>query len=348
MTDGAPSAASDENPPPFATLAAATAVENQINDGLPAHDYKLLTTGATGLAERQRRHARAQRNQAAERPLPAQQGHCRTTATPPARCIASTRCGRKPAARVSHSHRRQPVGLHQLAVPLGGNHHRRRQQRQSAARRTSPTSRPVKALRRWASITWRRATSWFKHLADTYTISDNFHQSIMGGTGANHIAVGTGLAIYYTDGQGNIATPPANEIENPNPQPGTNNYYAQDGYSGGSYSNCSDTEPAWRRRGRRPISPACRTARPCKCQAGAYYLLNNYNPGYYGDGTVNTSTFTIPPSLGAHHRRHAEQRPHLLEILRRRLGQLCQGSRTANWGRSIATSAIRSCMKPRS
>ena len=53
----------------------------------------------------------------------------------------------------------------------------------------------------------------------------------MGGTGANHIAVGTGLAIYYTDGNGNIATPPANEIENPNPQPGTNNYYTQDGYS---------------------------------------------------------------------------------------------------------------------
>lgn len=33
-----------------------------------------------------------------------------------------------------------------------------------------------------------------------------------------------------------------------------------------------------------------------KCQSGAYYLLNNYNPGYFGDGTVNTTTFTIPPS----------------------------------------------------
>ena len=47
------------------------------------------------------------------------------------------------------------------------------------------------------------------------------------------------------------------EIENPNPQPGTNNFYTQDGYGGGSgspaatapkanygggsYSNCSDT-----------------------------------------------------------------------------------------------------------
>jgi phospholipase C len=136
---------------------------------------------------------------------------------------------------------------------------------------------------------------WFKRLADTYTISDNFHQSIMGGTGANHIAVGTGLAIYYTDGHGNIATPPSNEIENPNPQPSTNNYYTQDGYSGGSYSNCSD-----------PKQPGVSTVEAylatlpykpsSKCQAGAYYLLNNYNPGYFGDGTVNTSTFTIPPS----------------------------------------------------
>jgi phospholipase C len=136
---------------------------------------------------------------------------------------------------------------------------------------------------------------WFKQLADQYTMSDNFHQSIMGGTGANHIAVGTGLAIYYTDGQGHIATPPTNEIENPNPQPGTNNYWVQDGYSGGSYSNCSDASqpgvgPVETYLASLPYTPAT------KCQEGAYYLLNNYNPGYFGDGTVNTSTFTIPPS----------------------------------------------------
>jgi phospholipase C len=135
----------------------------------------------------------------------------------------------------------------------------------------------------------------FKYLADTYAMSDNFHQSIMGGTGANHIAVGTGLAIYYTDGQGHVATPPTNEIENPNPQPGTNNDYTQDGYSGGSYSNCSDmTQP-----GVGPVETYLASL-PCtpatKCQEGAYYLLNNYNPGYFGDGTINTSTFTIPPS----------------------------------------------------
>jgi phospholipase C len=33
------------------------------------------------------------------------------------------------------------------------------------------------------------------------------------------------------------------------------------------------------------------------CQPGHYYLLNNYNPGYFGNGTVDTTdTFIIPPS----------------------------------------------------
>ena len=32
---------------------------------------------------------------------------------------------------------------------------------------------------------------YFKQLADTYSMSDNFHQSVEGGTGANHIMLGT-------------------------------------------------------------------------------------------------------------------------------------------------------------
>ena len=81
---------------------------------------------------------------------------------------------------------------------------------------------------------------YFKSLADQYTISDNFHQSVMGGTGANHIMFGFGDAIYYTNTNGVAAVPPINQIENPNPQPSTNNFYDQDGYGGGSYVNCGD------------------------------------------------------------------------------------------------------------
>jgi phospholipase C len=35
---------------------------------------------------------------------------------------------------------------------------------------------------------------YFKYLADHYAINDNFHQSVQGGTGANHIMLGSGDA----------------------------------------------------------------------------------------------------------------------------------------------------------
>jgi phospholipase C len=135
---------------------------------------------------------------------------------------------------------------------------------------------------------------YFKSLADEYAMSDNFHQSIQGGTGANHIALGTGDADWYSDGKGNAEVPPALQIENPDPQAGTNNWYTQDGYSGGTYSDCSDeTQPGVKEvtsyLHQEHVNP--------NCEKGHYYLLNNYDPGYFGDGTVDTvDEFTIPPS----------------------------------------------------
>ncbi len=112
---------------------------------------------------------------------------------------------------------------------------------------------------------------YFKNLADRYAMSDNFHQSVNGGTGANHIMLGHGDLLWFSDGQGNAAVPPHNvqvatgtanagivdEVENPNPASGTNSWYSQDGYGaesfgatssgGGSYTNCSDmTQPGCR------------------------------------------------------------------------------------------------------
>ena len=49
---------------------------------------------------------------------------------------------------------------------------------------------------------------YFKVLADRYSMSDNFHQSVMGGTGANHIMLGFGDAIWFSDGNGNPEIPP--------------------------------------------------------------------------------------------------------------------------------------------
>ena len=141
---------------------------------------------------------------------------------------------------------------------------------------------------------------YFKQLAEQYALSDNFHQSVMGGTGANHIMLGFGDAIYYADANGDPTTPPENQIENPNAQSGTNNWWVQDGYSGGSYVNCADdTQPGVAAVKGYLKSLPYRTFRGLDCKAGAYYLVNNYNPGYLGDGTpapLGADLFTIPPT----------------------------------------------------
>jgi phospholipase C len=167
---------------------------------------------------------------------------------------------------------------------------------------------------------------YFKSLADTYAMSDNFHQSVQGGTGANHIMFGHGDAIWFSDGNGHAKEPPHNvtvdpgtpnagkvdEVENPNPAAGTNNWYSEDGYGGGSfgspsfgggsYSNCADPTQngvsavvKYLQSLPRPVDP--------HCEVGHYYLLNNYNPGYFGQGenaftdeSPDNTVFTIPPS----------------------------------------------------
>jgi phospholipase C len=142
--------------------------------------------------------------------------------------------------------------------------------------------------------------AYFAELARDYTLSDNFHQSVMGGTGANHIMLGFGNLIWYADGQGNPTTPPENQIENPDAQFGTNNWYAQDGYGGGSYVNCADdSQPGVDSVKKYLKSLPYRTFRGTDCKPGAYYLVNNYNPGYLGDGTpapLGDDQFTIPPT----------------------------------------------------
>jgi len=138
-------------------------------------------------------------------------------------------------------------------------------------------------------------------LAKTYTLSDNFHQAVMGGTMANHIEFGFADSIWYSDGAGNALTPPAIQIENPNPQPGTNNWYDDDGYNSGSYVGCADLSqpgvPAvtnYLESLPRPIEP--------NCDNGHFYILNNYNPGFNGDGSSSLplSPLTVPGSSVRH------------------------------------------------
>lgn len=133
---------------------------------------------------------------------------------------------------------------------------------------------------------------YFKSLAQQYAISDNYHQSIMGGTGANFFALATGdVAVYQKNGL--LETPPINQIENPDPQLGllNINFFSHDGYSGGSYVNCSDiTQP-----GVAPIRQfLSRRSLKSNCEEGAYYLVNNYEPAYNMDGSLKVNADKLP------------------------------------------------------
>lgn len=146
----------------------------------------------------------------------------------------------------------------------------------------------------------QRDFPYFTKLANEYAVSDNFHQSVMGGTGANHIEIGYGTGIYYADAAGNPVTPPANQIENPNPQQGTNNFYTQDGYGGGSYVECADPAQPGVGTVRQYLSQLpYRAFKAGDCMPNAYYIVNNYNPGYLGTGQpapLGPNVFTIPPT----------------------------------------------------
>jgi phospholipase C len=136
--------------------------------------------------------------------------------------------------------------------------------------------------------------SLLKTLADRFSLSDNFHQSFQGGTGANHFMLGTGDAGFWSDGNGNAITPPANEIANPNPVAGTTNKYTADN----NFTNCSQfTQP-----GVAPIVGYLEALpyRPePNCATAHYYMLDNTNPGFLPNGFRAPSPATqnmLPPS----------------------------------------------------
>jgi phospholipase C len=136
-----------------------------------------------------------------------------------------------------------------------------------------------------------------KRLSDEFTISDNFHQSFTGGTGMNHMMMGTGDVFFWSDGNGNPVTPPAGVIANPNPQPGTENTYVVDRFFNGNFTDCANTS--------KPEVAAITNylanfkTSGVKCEDNHFYYINNTNPGFLPTGDVDTkgiaSGGSVPP-----------------------------------------------------
>lgn len=141
---------------------------------------------------------------------------------------------------------------------------------------------------------------FFLWLAENYSIADNYHQPIMGGTGPNSQFIFTGDVFYHTDSNGNPATPSAGLIEDPDPQSATNNFYKNDalgskdmGSTGVAFTDCSDgsqpgVKPIMDYLGSLPYAPF----NGGDCASGNYYQVNNDYPYYTTAGTVISTSDT--------------------------------------------------------
>jgi phospholipase C len=162
-----------------------------------------------------------------------------------------------------------------------------------------------------------------KKLALEFSLADNYHQAVMGGTGANHIMIGTGDVYFFNNSfeqngvfnasSFNPAAPPAvpgvflglppqfqiSLVANPDPVSGSNNVYKNDvGASLGEYVNCADVT--------QPGVPAIRNylaTLPYRtspnCAANTFYAINNFFPGFHPDGRpANPAAFATTKDAG--------------------------------------------------
>jgi phospholipase C len=131
----------------------------------------------------------------------------------------------------------------------------------------------------------------FKSLADAFAMSDNYHQPVHGGTGPNSQVLGFADQVFFSDGQGNPATPPAASIYDPDPQPGTLNLYTAQA----AWFNCADTAQP----GIAAIAQylqALPYAVKNRCGAGEYWMAVNVSPAFAPHGGEELGQ-TVPPTM---------------------------------------------------
>lgn len=136
---------------------------------------------------------------------------------------------------------------------------------------------------------------FFKSLADTYTISDNYHQATMGGSVTAAFAIGFGDNPFFSDGNGNLAVP-SGSIADPDPVAGTVNTYQ----SVGTWIKCSD-----------PMQPGVGAisdylaSLPYRvtpnCAPGAYYPIRDADLPYAANGVLVTASSTTMPPISQRH-----------------------------------------------
>src|SRR6202048_1988077 len=133
-----------------------------------------------------------------------------------------------------------------------------------------------------------------RRLADRYTINDNYHQPVMGGTAVQHTMLGTADAIFWETFQG-VTQPPAPSVANPDPKAANDAAFKRDK----AWTNCSDPNAP----GIAAITGYLATLPwhpAANCDAGHFYMINNLSPGFLPNGTVDAANIVtrakVPPS----------------------------------------------------
>jgi phospholipase C len=299
-TGMAPKAASDTAGPPYKTLA--TAEKN--DKDLSGSDDKLLLTGATGLAPQSvdTRIANASKLKNGPYQLTPGQPYDSYAGSPAHRFYQMWQeldCSAKAASAAN------PSGCLADLFPWVevtiGNGTSGALPPMTSGKNGTPL--PYNSKEGAAALGFynmqKGDAPYFKALADSYTISDNYHQSVMGGRGANAIAMATGDAIFYSDNTGEPDTPAFSLIDDPDTYPKENNYYLNDGYGssltreGGAYTACSDTT-------QQGVAAITRYLSALKlktnCLPNRYYLLNDEAPAYVRNGSIDSGAFSATPS----------------------------------------------------
>jgi phospholipase C len=134
----------------------------------------------------------------------------------------------------------------------------------------------------------------FKRIADKYTLNDNYHQPVMGGTAVQHIMLGTADAIPWDTFQ-TLTQPPAASVADPDPKSSTDVSFQSDK----AWTNCSDSG--------QPGIPAIVNYLKTlpwnpspNCDPGRFYMINNLSPGFLPNGNVDAASILtgskVPPS----------------------------------------------------
>jgi phospholipase C len=141
----------------------------------------------------------------------------------------------------------------------------------------------------------------FKRLADEYTMSDNYHQPIMGGTMVQHMMLGTGDVMFwqtYTNQAGVAVTqPPSTQVVNPTPKSATSIGFTVDK----AWTACDSSAP-WAATINSYLStlPWRPDLSPLQCEPGKFFEINNIRPGFKSNGQIDDAAVTagtkVPPS----------------------------------------------------